>query len=490
MQVKLLQECHPDYDGEYLSKLDALYEGGKAFHAHKRGLLPKAAAEPMGLYQERLSRATYANHTAPILNFFGAYLFSESPRVSGLEDYAGFEDDVDRKGSSWTSFWREAFIEALRRRTAWVWVNLPARSEDEVIETRLDEERSGALDAFLTLLPDVHSWEEGADGRLLWVMCRSQSTERADPTQPRIPVWRWTLIDGSQIRRWEWRGEELGEEPKDEDDATELDVVEHNFGELPVVRLEMPKGLWLGEKIYDPAVSAFQGRCDLDWGLYRGAHALLTITGRWEAKASPTVGPGYWLQLTRDKDGSDEAKYVEPSGATLKLLIEDLRERRQELYRVTQQMALAADAQSQHIAQSGESKKRDYQATEVVLAAYADVVLAAMNAAADLVAIARDIKPETVKVSGLDGWQSLSLDEFLNASALASEAKRLSPAFVKVLARRQVERILGRDLTADELEIIQREIDESDPNALPGFGPGIGLPDDDPDDGEDEDEEP
>lgn len=485
MKVKLLQASHPAHDPHEVERHRALYEGGQRWHDLIDTWLPKAQVEPDELWVRRKALATYFNHAGPIVDFFGAYLFAEAPSVDGvtgswLEDWLG---DVDLQGTSLATFFREAFVEACQARRAWVWVNLPRRPEGLEPLSLADEERAGLLDAHLVLLPDVHSWGVDEAGRVSWVVSREVFERRASLEEEPRAVWRWTHITRTRIQRYEWTAKEGQARPLPEDEALLVEDVAHGFGELPVARLELPAGLWLMRKLHDPAVSALRARNDLDWGLHRGAHSLLAITGAWES-AQPTLGPGYWLQLYRDQHGADEAKFIEPSGASLTILAEDLKARRDDLYRVAQQMALAADGQSTQMARSGESKKRDYQATEIVLAAYADLVRGFIADTVRLVARARRVEAAPT-IKGLDGWQNESLDVFLAALAQATEAKQLSPTFRKLAARRQAERILGAEVDPEELQEIRDEIEASDPDAADRalFGLGASPSDTAPDAG-------
>ena len=226
---------------------------------------------------------------------------------------------------------------------------------------------------------------------------------------------------------------------------------------MPVARLRLPKGLWALRLLHDPAVAHVRARNDLSWALHKSAHALMFLKRKFDGE-TPKVGNGYYLELEQD----DEVCFVEPPGGSYATLRDDTKDLKEELYRVIGQMAIAADSDATRSRMSGESKARDWQATDVLMAAYADLVLGAMTDAMRIVASGRRGDPSALSTTGLDGWQSESIEAFMESSALAVEAKEYSPTFKRVIARRQAERLLKDEVSEEELATIRDEIDKAD----------------------------
>lgn len=460
MKISLLEQRHPEHDAECLGELRALAEGGKAWRDRVAKWLPKNPSEPDDVWTDRKRRAVYHNYAGGILGLFGAYLFSEAPRID-LEDeyFAAFMADVDGAGAPLARWFRSRFRDALIGRRSFIWVNLPARAEGVAFSSKADELKGGALDAFAVgLAPeDVLDWGRDAQGALTWVLFRTVATERTDPTQPRVNVYTWTSIDTTTIRRWEWRATPDKQHPGADDDAKELPAIAHGIPRLPVVELVLPEELWAMELLRDPVLAHLRARNDLSWALNRTAHAMPVIKRQWGGPGDDLmIGAGYFIRLERE----DTFEWTEPPGNSIVALREDCAELREEIFRVVHQMALAVDNDASRARASGESKQTDWQATKVVMSAYADVVRSAIRETIEIVGLVRGLGELDVTVQGLDGWQQLSLDEFLTGSAMATQAAKMSPTYRREVAKREAARLLP-DLGDKTLQAIHDEIDGS-----------------------------
>lgn len=457
MKVKLLNQCHPTLDLREQHILRALASGGRAWRELVSTWLPQHPEEAEKNWSQRKARALYQNHAGPIVGMLSGAVFTEAPACDGLDP--DFLANVDGEGTPAPRWFGDRLLDALVGRRVYAWVNLPARPPELVIESRADEEAAGLLRPFLVAFraDQVIDWETDDQGRLVWLMVHDLVERRPTLEDTRSAVWRWTYIDRQRIRRWEWRPEAGQSAPSDEAEAAEVLTIEHRFGELPVARLELPDELHAMGKLRDPAIAHLRARNDLSWALHRAAHALLYIKSKWSDE-KPVLGPGYYLKLGVE----DEVGYAEPSGANFELLREDVRDLREELYRVVHQMAVGADSSATRSRMSGESKAEDWHAMEIVLSALADLVRAFMVDTLRLVNRARGSSDQVV-VKGLDGWQEEDLEVWLAAAMSSTEAHRMSPTFQRAVAKRQAQRVLqGADpevLAAIEAEIDEAEID-------------------------------
>lgn len=459
-RVETLNQTHPSRNETWIQEVGGLYEGGERWREHISHWIPQHPVEPDEQWEKRKKQALYANHAGPLVDLFAAHLFAELPTVEGLEgDWVeGWVQDVDRQGSTLAQFWSARLIDLLVYQTAYVWVELPPPSSADPPASRLQQERSGALDAWLVgLTPeDVIDWHEDGDG-LVWVMVRTRHEDRPDPLGPRTTVWRWTLVDREQITVWEWRSTKDRQVPRGEDYAELVDgfPVEHGFPSIPITRMCLPPGLYAMGKLHDPAIAHLRADNDLRWALWMAAHPLLWIASAFQNKR-PILGAGYYLQLSPE----DSIGYVEPSGASWELLRQDLDRRLSEMHRVVHQMASSISDEASRTQMSGESKAMDWRATEIVLAALALIVGSWMGDTLTLVAQVRSRLGEVdpVTVGGFDGWQTEDLDTWIKAAAASTEALRLSPTFRRELAKRQVAKAIP-DLDDGVSNTIWIEID-------------------------------
>lgn len=474
MKIEILDQQHPERRAGRITRCRALAEGAECWEELKDFWFPQNAKEPSDLYEERKKLAVYHNYAGPIVGLLSAYLFKTPPSVDAETTWSeGFLEDVDRRGTSWDSWWATAFLDAITGKRSLCWVNLPARGEAEFAD-RAAEETAGVLDAYLVNITaeELLDWGEDEVGKLTWVMIRQVVDRRSDVEQGRTKQWRWTHIDATQIRRWTWNATKEQPTPQPGYDAVEEKPVVHKIGCLPVVRLEPPNGLWAMSLLHDPAVAHLRARNDLTWALHKSAHALMYVKRKWDGD-DPTIGPGYYLPLEVD----DEVGWTEPPGNSFQVLRDDVMDLRTEIYRVVNQMALAADNNSKQQRASGESKQADWQAGDIVMGAYATLTLQAMRDVFAIVAAARGDADVEFDVRGLDGWQQLTLDEFLANSALAINAAKYSPTFRREVAKREVEQLMP-DLDEATSKVIRDEIDAApdDTEPMPDDTPGGGKP--------------
>ena len=496
--AKILDERHQDYDAPMLARRRALYEGGKATRKIMRTLLPKMPREPGPRYNDRINRAVYFNYSGPICNFYASYLFSKPPRVEvdgkagdwyagdKAGDDPGFLENVDRKGSTWAGFWRERLIDAFVGRCAYVWVNLP-KGPEEARLNRAEQEQAGDLEAYLVRITpeEVINWEEDETGALSWIQLRQELGVRSSVTEPRRTVIRWTNITAAEIVTWEWAAKEGQAAPGPEDEIPLKSRVDHGAGMLPVVRLKLPEGFWLMEQLHDPAMACFFAENDLGWATYNTAHAMFYILSKWEEQA-PDIGDGYYLQLHRDKEGSDEAGWLEIGGASHEVLRKRVLDLRQELYRVANQLALAGNGGSAEVARSGASKEMDYQSVAIVAREFGAMVRASMRQTIRLVSKMRD-DGASPNVSGLEGYKAIDVQAFLDAAAMAKPIVK-SETFQREVAKAVVRHTLGETLEKEIISDIEKEIEDAD-YSVESVAPYTPPPPPEMQDDEDDDDE-
>lgn len=491
--VKTLDRRHPTHDEEQLQRLHALYEGGKPWHALKAHWLPGGGSEPGALCLERRDRAKYTNYVATIIDLITSQLFGEPPQVT----VKGEDDDepdqtqqeqaeelsevADGSALPFASLARAAFTDAQIYRRAWWMVELPAVSQGAFAD-RLEQERSGALKAYLRPFapPSVINWKTTGT-RPDWVVVREQQIEQRDPLATPERVTRWTVVDATQIRVFEVRQQEKAgggfDDLRDEQEATLANAITHGRTDAegkplcPVVMMELPAGLHTGGKLLDPASALCRAENELDWAIWRAANELLVIRDKLLDPGAPSLGHGYYLRLG---DDNAEAYYAAPSGVALGVLGERVKELRGELYRIVQQMALAADPTAGRLSASAASKAQDWNASDRMLTSYADELRAFLTEAirqALAVRTSEAVDASVVQIEGLDGWQRDTTEAFLANLALAIEAKGMSPKFLEVAAKQQVRRVMGDSVTPAELE----EIDDEIASAAAGLGAMTGM---------------
>lgn len=464
MLVRHLDQVHPDYDHEQLEHLEALHSGGKEWREHVDHWLPQYAREPDEVWAERKKLAGYINDAGPIVSMLSALIFSESPQIAGLEGpfYDELLTDADRQGTPWSRFWSHGLEDAQVGRRWYCWVNMPSR-DGLTVKNRADEDKYGLRRAFVVSLTaeQVRNWGRDKDG-LSWIMARGVVETQAGPTAPRQRAIRWTAITRTETIQWEWVQTGDRTEPGPDEEAPEIARVGHSLGKVPVVELHLPEGLWTMGKLADAAVMSARAQNDLAWALHQAANELLVIKSK--ASGSVTLGHGAYLALGPE----DSAQFIGPSGVAFEHLENQVKTTREAVYRVVHQMAMSADGSASNAARSGESKAMDWQALEIILASYQDLVLGAMQQALRIMAELRGEQGMVpgISVSGLEGWRTEDLGAWLEQVLLSAEAPRLSPTYRREIGKVQALRLLKDHVSPEVMTIITGEIEDS-PEADP-----------------------
>lgn len=485
VRVERLNQTHPEYDGDELEEAEALYEGGKRWHRRLDKLLPKHPQEEPSLWEARKALATYENRVSGPLDVIAGMLVSEPPTLdekTAQRPWASkFVDSVDNANTPLTTFFAERLIDALKAGRTFVWVNMP---RPVAAGNRLEQERKGGTDAFLVGIDaaQVIDWENDELGNLSWVMLRDQYTRRESFEEIRVPVWRWTFIDGEQIYRWEWTPprptspDAKVKHTPDENDVAKLlpgFPMAHKFRRVPVLRLQLPASLHAMGKLRDPAVNLTRTENQLDYALDRANHPILTKKGFGVGKV-PSLGEGAYYFLRMDEKGvSEELAYVEPSGNSFATTTERIRELRGGIAALTHQMAQQLDPSKMRQAESGAAKAIEWRSLEIVLVKLADKVRPFIADCVHLVASKRDTSPERPTIGGLASWKSQTFDEFLALLAGAAPLVMSSPTAARLVNEKMAD-LLFPQIKPEDRDAIFDELQSAPPpvgTAPPGFPP-------------------
>jgi hypothetical protein len=482
LTVEALDRTRAGHDPRDLSKLRTLYGPSGAWRQHVDEWLPRHPWENDEKRQIRLQLATYRSDAAGIIDRVKAMLFSEQPQITGGREATvqRLGDNADGAGAPLHAYFADRLVDALTCRRSWVWVELPADPADfdRRMATQADVEARGLNSAYLRTIDPraVYDWREDATG-LVWVKFREEDTRDADePWEEPRKVVRWTWIDRAEVAVYEWVQQPKGPSvPQEKDVVSAVSRVAHGRASHPVRCMALPEGLWLLDRMRESIVAALRSRNNLDFTLTVASGALLAVTARAHDPGSPPLtGTGVYVGLTRDSDGEDNIKFVEPSGQNTALIAKRANEAVAEVYEVAQQAANNTGATgSGGKYQSGNAKVEERAVLEAMLADYATRVKTFIADVLRAVADAEGwtaAERESVNIDGLYGWHNLVLPEFLSAATLSVELKALSPEAVRSIARSQAQRIMppGR-----ALETVLSEIAEADDDLVRQLG-GVG----------------
>jgi len=239
---------------------------------------------------------------------------------------------------------------------------------------------------------------------------------------------------------------------------------------VPIVRLELPEGLWIGNKLGCVAREHFVTRSMLKSGMAQSlcaipVAALGSETGSPHGAAPAEAAQNPWRG--HDPVGqfraagfmttgaNDKIYFAEPSGAAYALTKEDLKELVDEMFRIVHQMAQSISSTRQALGRSGASKEQDRSALAVILAYLGSKVRGA--AVKVYSTISRGRRDNVIWTAhGLDKYDLEDRETMLEEATLLGTVNLYSKTAKKLWARKCAFGILG-DIPPDTKETISSE---------------------------------
>jgi hypothetical protein len=433
-----------------------------------RRFLYQLEGEPTVKYNARWERAFYIGYIGAIIDYFRHWLFSQPPEIRPcIEDaevdanddprppevpdwWEDFFNDCTGSGKGLIDFLRDVFLDVLVcQRAGWL---IGSPSADVGSMTQGDAEDAGVDGVVLTpyTAEEIVDWQHNDAGELDWVVLRKQHDIREFPgVRKRTEVY--THVDRNEWHAWEVNPEKV---------LTDLGGAVHGLGKVPFVWLQIPEGLWPANKLFSWQVDLFNKSNMLSHGQLMSMFLQPVITSSEEGASGRIFGEGTVVQLRsggKDRD-AEKFEWVGADSAPLEFNALQIKEQRDEGYRIVHQMSLAVDSQAVGaIARSGVSKVEDRRASEVILAGYGTYVRDAIIRTANLISKIQGDDTEFECV-GFDNFAVSSLEEELQTAALMQTFDLGSPTFDKTLKKNLANRVLGHIDEATRT-VIEEEID-------------------------------
>lgn len=423
-----LDREHPEYRDrkQMWQRYWDFYVGGEQLRRNASSYLVRRQKEPNDVYSERVSRVFYENYLGSCIDWYGATLFRRQPRISvesaasrTNEFFSQFIEDCDQRGTSLLETTRRAFIQALVFRESYLLIDFPRVTDDTT--SRAEEDAVGKSRAYLASFgpQDLTNWRTDAQGSYEWVVLRTEQTyQETIEHNELVRKRRWAVYDRENFRIYEQTnlvasGDQSGS--RTENEAVLVDEGRHGLAEarrVPLVKLSLTDGLWLGNKAALLQQEHFNKSNALSWALHMGLFAMPVVYS--DREWQQIVGEAYYIQL----GPNDRFGWTEPEGHVFQLAADNLERLKDEIYRVCYLMTQAGGREARHLGQSGDSKRRDFAVTHEILRAYGTLMKDLIRSVLRLVAQARRDEVE-VEISGMDQFEVPDLPEELeNATRL------------------------------------------------------------------------
>ena len=434
------------------------------------------------VYGLRLKEAYYRSYVGQIVRAYAGTLFASHYAIRSKVDdeptdlapvYSALKEDCDGQGTDLTSFFKDRFRQSLVTCAAYWLVELPRRSAVELgmSEDEWKAQGFGAIRLRAIDPQNVIDWEADDEGCFAWVKVYDRSTRRDGPAAPLLIVETWTIyyVDRVEVYRIEYQPKKP---PKPNQVVPMVDSYSHGCARVPILSMRLPEGLWLLDAAADAQIEHFRLSCALGWLLRRGAYPIGIFNLRDEG-AAPAIGPGLGTILGQD----EKFAWVEPTGATLTQLREEIKSQKDEIYRVSQQMSMSSDSSAGAMGRSGLSKMADAEATNACLRDYASFVREAIEATFELVSNALGDYELSFSVEGLSTFNSQDIESTIDAATAAREAgiEDESDTFRIESHCRIADLVLPSDTRQETKDAIREEIRKA-PKKSPKVGIDTGIP--------------
>ena len=490
---KTLSQKNPEWDGAYWRRTRALYAGGRkllADHKLLEEIFPRHLAEKENVYQERVKRAYYIPYAGEIIDMITSALFSEQlvmeaePKADAW--YETWAEDVSPPGGqkqTLRQFLKQQITTALNCKRAWTLIDMPEMEVDGPEPANLKEqEDAGYLDAYACPLdPEcVWDWETDREGKLEWLLVHYEHAKREGLDGDReLITEEWVYYDRAGWKRYQIQYKK-GKPPQPTDEVPLVKEGPHSFGQVPVIPLELPDGLWAMGKIESIAVAHLNKRNALSWAQYK---SLFPVLAHFAAPPDPmnavsedpdravnqTVGQGYVVQLA----AGDDFKYVGPETSAYKVAQDDLSILRDEMHRVVHQMAQSVDNSAAALQRSAESKQVDQSSMTTVLKEFGKIVREHAVDMHDMAQLGRGEKPVSWTASGMDAYDEQSADAMVTQAQTMELVSLPSAKFQQLFKFELARRVLGDNVSPEDLEQIKIELEENITNEQ--FSLGVSL---------------
>lgn len=453
VSVEQLTARHHDWTehSEYWRDIALLYRGGPAIRREAARFLIARPVEPREVYAQRCARMTYQNILATAIGWYLSALFEPGPQVQlagaspGTQAYLErFISDADAGGTPLTDLARRWFERVVLDGAVYVLLDLPPAG-GRAYESRLAQQRSGALDAFAVTYTaqQVTNWGTDRRGNLDWILISTEEHSGTLDTDERRD--RWYYFDRQNFTIYEGA--------RDDDKRHVLVVAQGRHaladqGRVPVRRIAVPDSLWLAYRVYPQILDHLNEENGLGWKLLMSNLAVPVITGEYEQP--PKLSETAYIHLGKGGTFS----WSEPSGGTISTSAERLASIRQEIYRAMYLQAQGRDASATASASSGYSKELDMMPAADVLNQFGGIFRRELAAILADVALIRGEPNVAIHVEGMTYEDPDDLGEIRDGLDMGIPSETL-----RRLLHRRAARCLARGAPKDELERIEAEID-------------------------------
>ncbi len=420
---------HADYDPEQITRFGDFYEGGARFEKNKDKYLSKRAVENSSstggnaFRQARLQSAHYTPHVAGIIDWLVSACMQSQPSIlaTGPAEKIAYYNNLNiaSDGSQdLVALVMSRLLESMVQFRSYFSIDFPEPQIDPntglpVVYPSLGHQKAaGALDAQICSLDakDVDDWEETEDKCLLWVRTHCVYFVRSRPFGPRdVEQHIWTFITNTGCFSYSAEKKVSEKTWPDKVIAKRMASRPHTLNALPVIKIKIPAGLWLMQRLFPLAKGLFNREASEDFALDSSALALPVITSDQDIKEVVANE----LACIKLRQG-DDFKFATPGTGHFDALRNNATSKRENLYLSVQSASQLAGGKPDSGRASGIAKKYDSQQVACLLSSFAMAARDGLEKVLQSILIARgDEKDVKLQLLGLDKFDVVALESQL-----------------------------------------------------------------------------
>jgi len=476
LKLNILESTHPEYSKmlPVLAEIDLLVSGGYKLKEAIRKFLPQRPGEQPQVYENRLSKFTYLNIMSSAIGDVVSKIANSSLVVSNLDDerISQFRSDTNLAGRDEKTLLSHILREALKFKKVYLHLDRSASKLQPL--NKAQEEILGVKPYVTTYSPfEVINWSEDK-GRPQWIKVRQVVTDTSNPLLPPTTKVIWTFIDPTYVAKYEATDVEFdnngaiskigGELVNDETLISLSNITSHGWGEIPIIKLELPDEMWLTDQASAKALEHLRIDCSkydlLTFAYFQRFYKKVQtpdsdLKNSYEESSPPPTGLQYVLEL-------DKFEWGEPKGEILPHMMEALRQIESQVKTLLSQGGVSVELGA--VTQSGESKKMDFSKEETLLRFYGQLLASIYQKVLQLVAKSLGYPSEDISVTGLNEFDNDNLESQIyklkqlseiNFDLLKSELPETS---YKLIYSDLISKAVG-NISADQQEQIKTEIE-------------------------------
>lgn len=409
--------------------IEDFYHGGFALQAKAKQYLPKLVGEHPKRHAVRCKSAGYINYFAQIVDYYASALFTQELSVRPAADankastpgtepddtneYQQFAKDADRNGHGLNDILHDLVVTALKQRRAWLHVEMP---QPLPVQSRAEEDALGLGIPYVFEIPaeQIIDWDYDDDGDLAYAVVHQAKRLKGPPGRRQnlileeFKIWRKLEaipdpadvaagferdVGRDGINRIVWEKYEVqyapDKKPLDTDEIALTDSGEVSFQRIPILDLCVPDGLWIGNKLAPLAQEHYQRRTTLNDAENRSmvsvpvaklGSELGAVGGAMpsEVQQDPNRGTNpiddFYAKGYTVIGAGDSIEFAEPSGRCYEHVAKRIAELKEEIFRISHQLAASISTGAGSMRRSGQSKSEDRAAEALVLGAIGGIV--------------------------------------------------------------------------------------------------------------------